>query len=225
MENILNRLSRLAPLTGVVFAILGAAGFMSGQGPGSTTDGAKIAAFFVANSTGQQVSDILWALAFAFLVLFAGSLRSYLRRTPVAEGLSSVVLAGAAMMAVGAFILFGCDYALAVGSSHLAPAAAQAVSLIENKLSFPLAAGGLVFGIASGLAILRGAQLPKWLGWLALASGIAMLAAGIFGLFVYFVWTAIASVLVWKRSGVDTQALRAVSAVTGEQVPAIDGPA
>ena len=158
----------------------------------------------MANSSGQQLSDSLWTLAFVFLVLFAGSLNSYLRRTLGVEGLGSLALAGAAMMAVGAAIYFGCDYVLAVGAGKVSPTAVQAVNLLAVKLFFPVIAGGLVFAIASGLAILRGPQLPKWLGWLALISGIATLTAGVFGLFVYFLWTAIAGVLIWKRSGEDS---------------------
>ena len=156
----LDRLSRLASFTGVAFAVCGVAAFATSQGPPSD-DGAKIKAFFIANSTSQQISDTLWTLAFVFLVLFVGSLRSYLRRTPAAEGLSAVALAGAAMMAVGAMVYFGFDFTLAVGASSVSPDAVQAVNLLALKLVYPFQAGGLVLGIAAGLAILRGRGATK----------------------------------------------------------------
>ena len=163
----LNRLSRLTPLTGVVFAVLAAVAFATAPGaPSSTASGGRVIAFYEAHGSSAQTSDYLWMLAFAFLVLFAGSLRAFLRRTPAAEALSSVVLAGAAVLAAGAGVYFGFDYTLASVPSHLAPAAAQALNVLALKLFLPVSAGGFVFGIASGLAILRGAQLPTGsAGW------------------------------------------------------------
>jgi hypothetical protein len=204
----LSRLSRLAPLTGVVFAVLAGAAFaLSNAPPGAESSGGPVIAFYKAHSSSQQASDFLWMLAFAFFVLFAGSLRAYLRRTLAAEALSSVVLAGAAMMAVGASVYFGFDGALAAVPSHLDPAAAQALNVLALKLFYPLSAGGFVFGIASGLAILRGARLPEWLGWVVIAIGIVTVTPGALGgIVAYMIWTVIVSVLIWKRSGTDLQA-------------------
>ncbi len=196
----MDRLSRLAPFTGVAFAVCGVAAFGSGQGPQSD-DVAKIQAFYISNSTSQQISDILWTLAFVFLVLFVGVLRSYLRRAPAAEGVSAVALAGAAMMAVGAMVYFGLDYTLAVGANSVSPPAVEAVNLLALKLVIPFEAGGLVLGIAGGLAILRGTGLPKWLGWLAILSGILMAVVWLIGIFPFFLWVAIAGVLMGRRNG------------------------
>jgi hypothetical protein len=64
-----------------------------------------------------------------------------------------------------------------------------------------VSAAVLVFGIASGLAILRGAELPGWLGWAAIAIGIVTATpAGLLGLAALILWTSVVSVLVWKRS-------------------------
>jgi hypothetical protein len=161
-----------------------------------------VIAFYDAHGSSAQASDYLWMLAFAFLVLFAGSLRTFLRRTPGAEGPSAVVLAGAAVMAAGAGVYFGFDYTLASSSGHLAPAAAQALNVLALKLFLPLSAGGFVLGVASGVAILRAALLPKWLGWVAIAIGIATVTpAGLLGIVALIFWTATVSVLVWRRGG------------------------
>jgi hypothetical protein len=207
---LLNRLSRLAPLTGVAFSALAAAAFATAAGaPSSTAGGERVIAFYEAHGSSAQASDYLWMLAFAFLLLFAGSLRAFLRRTPATEALSSLVLAGAAVLAAGAGVYFGFDYTLATTSGRLAPAAAQALNVLALKLFLPVSAGGFVFGIASGLAILRGAQLPKWLGWLAIVIGIATVTpAGLLGIVGFIFWTAIVSVLVWRRRESSSQALR-----------------
>lgn len=197
-----HRVTRLAPLTGVVAAVLAGVAFASSQPPpGSKASGASVIAFYTAHGASQRRSDYLWFLAFTFLLLFAGSLHGYLRRTPDAAGLGSLALAGAAAMTVGATVYFGFDYALAVVPSHLDPAAAQTLNVLALNLFFPFAAGGCVFGVASGLAVLRGARLPLWLGWMAIVFGIAMATPGaLIGLVLAIVWTAVVSVLIFRRS-------------------------
>jgi hypothetical protein len=201
MDAVSDRLSRVAPLTGVVFALLAVAAFGTASGaPSATASGGRVIAFYEAHGSSARTSDELWMFALAFFLLFAGSLRGYLHRTPAAATLGSLVLAGAAVLTAGGCVYFGFDYALASVPSHLAPAAAQALNVLALKLFLPVSAGGLVFGIASGLAILRGGQLPKWLGWAAIVIGIAIATpAGLLGLVAFIFWTAIVSILIWKR--------------------------
>jgi len=202
---VFDRLDRLAPLTGVVFAVLAVAAFGTASGaPSETASGTRVIAFYEAHGSSAKTSDYLWMFSLAFFLLFAGSLRGYLRRTPSAATLSSVVLAGAAVLTAGGCVYFGFDFALASVPSHLAPAAAQALNVLALKLFLPVSAGGLVFGIASGIAILRGAQLPNWLGWAAIVIGIATATpAGLIGLVAFIFWTATVSILIWKRSRTD----------------------
>jgi len=99
----MNRLTRLAPLTGVLFAVLGIAAFGSSHvPPGTSGSGESVLAFEAAHSSGQQASDLLWTFAFAVFLLFSGTLRSFLRRTPAAEGASALILAGAGARGAGA---------------------------------------------------------------------------------------------------------------------------
>jgi hypothetical protein len=202
VEPVLNRVSRLAPLTGVAFAVFAVAAFVSSQvPPGAKASGARVIAFYTAHGAGQQRSDYCWFVAFTFLLFFAGSQRAYMRRAPAAESLSSLALAGAAALTVGATLYFGFDYTLAVVPSHLDPAAAQALNILALKLVFPFAAGGCVFGVASGLAILRGADLPNWLGWAAIGIGIVTATPGaLIGIVLLIFWTATVSLLIFRRS-------------------------
>jgi hypothetical protein len=202
---VVDRLSRFAPLTGVVFAVLTIVAFGTASGaPKESASGAQVVAFFEAHGTQQQISDTLWALAVAFFLLFAGSLRACLRRPPAAEALSSLMLAGAAVVTCGAAVYIGFDYTLATTASHLAPAAAQALNIVALKLILPLVVGLFVFGVASGLAILRGTLLPKWLGWAAIEIGIiAVTPIGLVGLGLLVLWAPTVGVLVWRRSRSD----------------------
>jgi len=198
-------------LTGLVSAVFAFAAFASSSPPpNAKADGARVIAFYQTHSSGQQASDFLWTFAFAFFLLFAGSLRAYLRRTSGTEALSTVMLAGAAVMTAGAIIFFCFDYALAVVPSHLAPAAAQTLNVLALNFVLPFAAGGFVFGIACGLTILHGTQLPDWLGWVAIATGlITATPAALAGLLTFILWSAIVSILIWKRSPEDATKLDA----------------
>jgi hypothetical protein len=185
-----------------------AAGFaISSKTPNSDASSARVIAFYEAHQSRQRASDLLVVVGGAFLLFFAGSLRGYLRRTPAAEALSAVMLAGAVLLTGGIALFSGIDFALADVPNRLDPAAAQALNVLNNDLFFPLAVGGGVFGIATGLAILRGAPLPKWLGWAALVIGIASMTPAGFGAFLAFLaWTLIVSIVMYLRTAPTTAA-------------------
>jgi hypothetical protein len=204
-----DRLSRLAPLTGVVFAVLVVVGVVTGgETPDANARPAKVISYYAANRSEIETSSILFAIAFLILVLFAGSLRSYLRRTAPAEGLAAIVLAGAVLMAAGALITTAAEYGLAHNLSGLTPATAQTMNLISNEFFLPIIGGAFLLAVSSGLAILRGALLPKWLGWVAIVLGIAALVppASFPALLVFVIWSIIVSVLMYRRMGPGTSA-------------------
>jgi hypothetical protein len=207
-----NRWSRLAPLTGVVFAVLTLAGiFTGGESPESNSSAAKVIAYYGTHRSEVETSSILFAFAFLFVVLFAGSLRSYLRQTPSAEGLGALVLAGGVLMTAGATMGSGMEYGLAHELHHLGPETAQAVNFLSQEIFLPILAGAFVFGISSGLAILRGARLPKWLGWVAIVMGIAVLIppASFPALLAFAIWSIIVSILIYMRTGAPDASLAA----------------
>ncbi len=199
-----DRLSRLAPLSGAVFFVLTVAAiFSGGETPDANASVAKVLSYYATHRSEVETSAILIAFAFLFLVLFAASLRSYLRRTPAAEGLAALALAGAGVMAAGALIVTSIEYGLAHHLRDLGPASAQTLSFLSNELFLVVIAGGFLFALPAGLAILRGAQLPKWLGWVAIVLGICfVIPPAIFpALLGTLLWSAIVSVLVYLRSG------------------------
>jgi hypothetical protein len=190
----------------VIFAGLAAAGTAVGTSwsndtPSSNTSGAQVIAFYEAHRSGQRTGDILVALAFVFFLFFVGSLRAHLRQARAAEPLSAVMLAGAVVFTIGMTLLAGLDFALADVPHDLSAAAAQALNVLNNDLVFPSLVGLAVFGLASGLAILRGAPLPRWLGWVAIAIGIAAVTpATPLARLAIAIWTIIVSVLICLRS-------------------------
>lgn len=195
-----------APVTALIFValmVIGAAD--TGNTPGSNASGAHVIAFYTAHRNSQRTGDILFVFAGLFIVFFAGALHGYLRRVPAAATASALVLVGTALLAVGLTVLSGVDYALADVPGRLSTSAAQALNVLSNDLFYTLPVGGCVFGIASAVAILRGAALPNWLGWAAVVIGIAMATPAFWiAAIALFVWILIVSALVYLRSASDT---------------------
>lgn len=198
-----NLLRRLAPLSGVLFVILVIVGgpLLEGSTPDAGASGPRVVAFYAAHRTRERAGAIVLALAFAALLAFAATLRARWRRTERVEGLSALLLAAATVLTVGQTVSAGVGYALAARPSTLGPEAAQALNLLANDLPLTSAVGFLVFGLTAGAAILRGALLPSWMGWLAIAVGILFVlpAIELLGLVLLLVWVLVLSVLYWRR--------------------------
>ena len=194
--------SRLAPLTGVVYAVLTLVAFATASGaPSNSASGAKVIAFYEAHRSSARTSDLLWMAAFEFLLFFAGTLRSLLRSTAPADALGALVVAGSAVFAAGAIVYFNFDFALTVVPQHLTPAAAQTLNILALNMVLAPSAGGFVFGVATGLAIVRRGALPRWLGWAAIVIGvIALTPAFIVSLPLFALWAAVCGVLMWRRA-------------------------
>jgi hypothetical protein len=205
-----DRWSKLAPLTGVLFALLTVGAIVTNgeSSPEASARALKVVVYYSKHRSEVQTSAILFALAFLVLVLFAGVLRSYLRRTAAAEGLGSLVLAGAVLMAAGALVGSGVEFGLAHNIHSLSLEEARTLNFVSDELFLPVLAGGFVFGVCAGIAILRGAALPTWLGWVAIVIGIVTIVppASMVALLAFVVWTLVVSILMYLRTGVPADA-------------------
>jgi hypothetical protein len=199
-------------VTGVLFIGLTLVSFFaSGNSPNSKASGAKVIAWFVAHRHTERVTDLIGIFAMLFFVFFAGSLLGYLRRAPAAATPAIVMLVGAGILAAGFTVALGIDWAVSDVPGRLAPSAAQALNVLDNDVFFTVPVGGGVFGISAGVAILRGAPLPKWLGWAAIVIGVVCCSPAFFPAFlVLLLWALIVTILIYVRSG----------SVTPEPVPA-----
>lgn len=194
-----NRLARLVPFTGVLFALLVLAGMATAQPPPDVhASGDKVLAFSKLHASSQRTADGLIIMGCVFFVLFAGALRGYLRKSPRAEAASTVALVGAGMMTVGAAVYIGLDFASNAAPNELAPAAAQALNVLALQLVFPLTAGAIIFGLSIGAAILRSGLLPAWLGWVAVVIGIVPL--WILQVLLLCLWAIAVSIILYRRT-------------------------
>jgi hypothetical protein len=200
-------LRRLAPLTGIPFAILLAVTFNTPSTPDVHDTGAQVIQHYNDHHTGHLVGDICGGIAVVFFLFFISSLRSYFKDKEGADGLSMAAFAGGILIAVGGAVFTSLDVAQIDARHDIAPQAAQALNVLGNDFFFPFEIGLIVFALSIGLAIIASGALPKWLGWIMVVIGvIAFTPVGFFGFFVVLVWSLIVSILVYRRLGEATPA-------------------
>jgi hypothetical protein len=198
------RLERLAPLTGVGFLILIVIGFVVG---GSTPDiddpAAEVVAFWRDNTGRQYTSAWLVGVAALFLLWFGGSLRSAISRAEGGDGrLAALSFGGTITAAVGLLLLASMTFALADTAGEMPPQVVLTLNVLSYDLFLPLAGGVVVLLVAAGIAFIRIAVLPRWLGWVALVLAVVILTPlGFFGLLAWLLWITVVSILLYLRGG------------------------
>jgi hypothetical protein len=188
-------LSRWAPASGVLAGVLVAIAFFAGpNSPGDSATGAQVIAWYGSHHTADFVSDIIGGLAVLFLVLFAVALARQVRTGD--RWLAHGALAGAVFGGVGFLTSVGFDAVLAQDHSHLTIASAQTLNLLENDFFLPILIGFALFGILTGLAVVVGRILPKWMGWVMFVFGLACLAGpiGFFAILATMLWVLVAGI-------------------------------
>jgi hypothetical protein len=198
--------ARLAPLSGIFFVVLLFIGFgpLGGNTPNSDAPGPEINSYYNDHQTREIVAAVLVGIAVVFLALFVIALRDHLRGADGAGDFwPTLALVGGAVSIAGFFVAIGIHVALVDGADqNISPPALVALNSLDNwdffGFAIPLAL--MMFGSAG--AILGGAALPRWLGWVSLAIGILYFAgpAGFFAFLLTGIWIIVVSVLIY-RSG------------------------
>ncbi len=139
-------------------------------------------------------------IATIFFLWFAGTLCS---RLWLAEGgagrLATTAYGGALIFAAGLLISLALNFTAADTAGSIAPAATQALSALSSDFFFPMLAGGAVLYLATAVATLRTAALPRWLGWVTLALGVvSMTPVGWVPFLLLGLWTLVVSVLLYR---------------------------
>jgi hypothetical protein len=190
-------------LTGVAFVVVAVvAGIISGEPPDAGSPVQEIVDHYQDNKTAIEVGAFVAVAAGVLLVFFGAYLRSVLGAAERPGGwLSSLVLVGTAIVAVGLAIDVTISIALAEAVDDIDPAAVQALEALWDNDFVPLALGTLIFLISTGASILRHAALPKWLGWVALVLAvIGFTPLGFVAFIGTGIWIVVVSVMLALRA-------------------------
>ena len=194
---------RWLPLTGVFAGLLLLVAILSGdQSPDTSASAAKVAAYYATHDGDMTSATILFAVSGLLILLFAAALRSALTRGERAPAMwSDVAFGGLVVYVAGLFVMASICLSLSELPDHVQPAVVQAVHIVSGG-SFVVLAGGSVAAMAGAAgAILRGSDLPRWLGWSALVLAVAgVTPASFFSVVGGLAWIIVASIVIARRA-------------------------
>jgi hypothetical protein len=195
--------SRWLPLSGVVFVVLMLVviiGF-SGDTPGTDDSGAKIASFYDDESVRQGIAAFLLAATAPFLLLFSTTLAGLAGSGRTSREIwRRMFLGGSFILGAIIMVMAMIHFALADGAGDVAPAALQALNLLDGNfwVAANPALGVMMLGAAGWLLGRVGNY--NALGWVALVLGIGLFIPFVdfFALLLSLLWIIVASVLLYR---------------------------
>lgn len=196
---------RLLPLSGVLFVILAlvaVAGF-GGDTPESTAPGTEVASFFDDRQAREAIEAFIWVASVPFLVLFAVGVATAARLADARPVWEYVLIGGSVMTGAALVVLSAIHFALTDGATNDAsPSALQALNLIEGNgwVAFNGTLGVMMLGAAGCLVSRPGSQ--RWLGWAALALGVALFIPFVdfLALVLTLVWIVVVSIMLFRAA-------------------------
>ena len=206
----LSRWERLAPLTGVAFAVLAILGnLIQGSPPDFVDDPQKIVDFYTDNPDAILLGMNLALVSLVFLVWFLSSLRRALLAAEGGDGRLAAVAFGGGLL-VTAMLLAG--FALnalgALRADEDGTIAAEVAVVLQDGSSIlqGLAAtmAMVVLLAATAVVTLRFRALPAWLGWASLVLAVIGLIGPISWvlLLLFPLWVLATSIVLYQRQSV-----------------------
>ena len=194
------RLERLAPLSGLIFmALLIVAFAVGGDTPDVDDSTEDVVALWTDNKDENIASAIIGAFSTLFLVWFAGTLRTALRGPLQADDrLPTIAFGGFLILALGILVNAAIQLAVADSVGDVPAEVTQSLSVLYSDFFFPFAAGTVLGLGASGVAILRHATFPSWLGWAGIAIAVIFIPLWFVGAPLAGIWVIVISVMMLR---------------------------
>jgi hypothetical protein len=169
--------SVVAPLCGVAAAILLVVTFILtgfGEDP-SSKSAQEIVQHWKDNDTQNIVGVILMAISAVLLLFYAGWLRGFLRSPERPDDdLPNVAFAALTVLSAGLAVAATLHLALVDTVGDVDPVVTNTLNAIDYDFFIPFVVGMAGLLIATGVSTLRGAALPRWLGWVTIVLAVVM---------------------------------------------------
>ncbi|MBA2342166.1 MAG: hypothetical protein H0V85_01735 [Thermoleophilaceae bacterium] len=197
---------KLMPLAGILAVVMVLGSFLvAGDPPDVDAPVGEVVEFYADSDSEQQFSALMLIWGAILFMLFATSLRSALRRAEShSGGVSALSYAGAIIFTVGLTLFAAIAFALGDAAANIEPAAVQTLHVMNEDFFFPAAAGVGTFLLGTGIALVKTAVMPKWLGWIAIGFGLlAFTPVGFVSLAVLGLLVIVLAVMLAMRPGDD----------------------
>jgi hypothetical protein len=211
-----DRLVRLLPLSGVVFAVLSMAGNLTiDKFPEPDTPISQLSAYYAGHHAQLGRGGALLGYSVVFVALFGVALWSRARQLRAPAVITGALVVGTAMMA-GA-MLTGADAFLALGQiggkSSVTPQALQAWHINASVGGFGADTVVLMLAVAAGGILVR--AFPRWLAWTALAlAALTVTPLGFFAYLLFHLWAVAAGVALTLRPAMTVAATEPATSPT-----------
>jgi hypothetical protein len=200
------RWSKLAPLCGLLFVLFVLGSVFAANVPDSGASTVSILHYYRTHKTQVLISALLIPPAVVFGLIWFSYLRTWLQRRDVDHRWGTVTFAGGILFGVTGGTVAGVLVALADSPDHLTLSSAQTLNFLQNDIPSMLASMAFgVMAIAAGIAMVKSALLPTWLGRVSVVLGIlGLLPVGdFFALPAIGLWTLILVGIIWFRADPD----------------------
>ena len=208
----MNRLERLAPLTGIAaVGFFVAEALIAGETPTIDDSASDMVAFWQDNVRTQEFSTGFMALSAVAFVWFGASMRSVVRGLgDGAERLGSIAHAGTVLIAAGLLVYASIGLAVVHSAGEVPASVTQTLTILSGEDLYPLlAAGTALLVLPTAIAILGYGGLPRWLGRVSLVLGMIAVSVVFLGTLVpgvgYLAWLLLGfwiptvSIMVYRR--------------------------
>jgi len=188
---------------GVVYGLLFAASYvLIGNTPSTGASGADILKYYHSHRVAEMAGVFTVAASVLAFSFFLSSLRRTLSRTVEGRQLASIVTAGGAIYVTGLLLMGALIVALVDCAHYHLSSAAQTLNVLSSDAWVPVVVGISTLALATGIAALRSAGLPRWLAWVSVALGILAIAGplGAIAFLIAPVWGIATGVVLMRSS-------------------------
>lgn len=197
------RLARLVPLAGVVYAALAVVGDLTiGSVPRSDAPISTVTSFYASHHARVGAGGWISAWAAVFLALFGAALWVRVRAANLRPAIAGAALVGIVVAFAGQLADSTGYYVLGDigGKASISDGALQAWHVRGSDFDFVAAGGLAVLLLAVAAAGIAGRAVPRWLAWAALPLGILQLTpVGFFAGLLFVLWAAATGVVMVAR--------------------------
>jgi hypothetical protein len=187
------RLSRLAPLAGLGYAVLMVAGDLTiGKFPDSGTPVSELTSFYATHHVHVAAGGMIFAWATILLAVFGCALWNRARSADAPPTAAAAVLIGTAAAAVGGIQEASTYWNLGhIGTqTQIAPGALQAWHVAGSEGG--LGGGVAILLLAIGVSAIVSRALPRSLAWGAVVLGLLQITpVGFFASLLFLLWAAV----------------------------------
>jgi magnesium-transporting ATPase (P-type) len=198
------RISRMMGWMGLVALIAFIVGFgvLNGNQPGENASGASDVAWMNSHSTMRWAQIYVIALALTLVLLFVAQLRRVLHdATDGRQVWPDLVFAAGLIFVAAELASGGVDATVFIVAAHNHDyAVAHLANFVGQNNEIAMIYGLALLTLTTGIAILSGSTLPKWIGIASVVIGIVCVLGplGLFGTLAAAVWLPVLGFVVAK---------------------------